>query len=310
MIKTLTLNPAVDKTIIIENFKIDDLNRIKEVFKDAGGKGINVSKMVNNLEQDTSATGFLGGYTGEFIREEMDQMGIKHNFVEVDNETRTNIKMVDSKNGTFTDINEKGALVSKAKVKELKEDIFYNLKENDILTLSGSIPQGVNESIYAEIIYAAKEKNIKTILDADGKLFAKGVKAGPTLVKPNNHELSMYFNKELESLEEMIEVSQSFFDYGIEMVMLSLGEKGAVFLNKDKRIKVKPLNLDIKSTVGAGDAMVGGLAIGMKEQMTVEKMVKLAAAASSASLVEDGTVMGKKENVYKFQEKIEVSYIE
>lgn len=310
MIKTLTLNPAVDKTIIVEDFKINYLNRVKETFKDAGGKGINVSKMVNNLDGKTSATGFLGGYTGKFIKEEMDKMGIKHSFVEVDNETRTNIKMVDRKNNTFTDINEKGSFISNTKIQELKETIFSDLKENDILTLSGSIPQGVDVSIYAEIIKTAKGKNIKTILDADGKLFEKGVKAGPTLIKPNKHELSMYFNKELESLEEMIKVSQSFFDYGIEMIMLSLGEKGAVFLNKDKIIKVKPLKVDIKSTVGAGDAMVAGLAIGMEEQMSVEKKVKLAAAASSASLIEDGTEMGKKEKVYRFQDKIEISYIE
>lgn len=310
MIKTLTLNPAVDKTIIVENFKIDNLNRVKETYKDAGGKGINVSKMVNNLNCQTSATGFLGGYTGKYIKKEMDKMGIDHDFIEVKKETRTNIKMVDRSKNTFTDINENGAFVSEEKVKQLKESIFCNLKRDDILTLSGSIPKGVNDTIYAEIIEIAKEKKIKTILDADGTLFAEGVKAGPTLIKPNDHELSMYFSKDFKNLSEMIEAAQSFFDYGIEMIMLSLGEKGAIFLNKDKKIKIAPLQLDVKSTVGAGDAMVAGLAIGMEKKMPVVEMVTLAAAASSASLVNSGTEMGKREDVNRFQKKIEISYID
>ncbi|HMA60526.1 MAG TPA: 1-phosphofructokinase [Halanaerobiales bacterium] len=309
MIKTLTLNPAVDKTIIVEDFKIDNLNRVKEVYKDAGGKGINVSKMINNLNGKTTATGFLGGYTGKYIKEELDKMNIEHDFIEVEKETRTNIKMVDRSKKTFTDINENGALVSKEKIQRLKSSIFSNLKEDDILTLSGSVPKGLNDTIYAEIIEMAKEKKIETILDADGNLFAEGVKAGPTLIKPNDHELSMYFNKDFKNLDEMIKAAQRFFDTGIEMVMLSLGEKGAVFLNKEKKIKINPLQITVKSTVGAGDAMVAGLALGMEKKLSAEEMVSLAAAASSASLVNNGTEMGKKEEVEKFIEKIEISYI-
>ena len=309
MIKTLTLNPALDKTIIVEDFNLNNVNRIKEVFKDAGGKGINVSKMLNNLDEKTKAAGFLGGYTGQFIRSELDKMGLNHDFVEIDDETRTNIKMVDRKQNTFTDLNEQGGQVTANNLKELKQNIFADLKPNDILTLSGSIPPGVSNNIYAELIKTAKSKDIKTILDAEGELFKKGVEAGPTIIKPNDHELSLYYNQVFTSLNEMIKAAQNFFDFDIEMVMLSLGEKGAIFLNRENTIKIEPLSIDVKSTVGAGDAMVAGLALGLAKNLPVAEMVKLAAAASSASLINNGTQMGKQEEVEHFKQEIELKYL-
>ena len=309
MIKTLTLNPALDKTIIVKDFKLNNVNRIKEVFKDAGGKGINVSKMLHNLDEKTKAAGFLGGYAGQFIRSELDKMGLNHNFVEIDDETRTNIKMVDKKQNTFTDLNEQGGRITSDNINELKQNIFADLKADDILTLSGSIPPGVNNNIYGELIETAKRKNIKTILDAEGELFKKGVESGPTIIKPNDHELSLYFKQVFTNLNEMIKAAQNFFEFDIEMVMLSLGKKGAIFLNKENTIKIEPLKIDVKSTVGAGDAMVAGLALGLVQNLPVEEMIKLAAAASSASLINNGTQMGKQEEVEHFKQEIELKYL-
>ncbi len=310
MIKSITLNPAVDKTIIVKDFKINSLNRVEKTFKDAGGKGVNVAKMINNLDGNIIATGFLGGCNGKFIKKEMDEMGIDHDFIKIKKETRTNIKMVDQINKTFADINEEGPFVAKKEILKLKEGIFSNLNPGDILTLSGSIPKGVNKNIYAELIQKASEKKIKTILDAEGEIFKKGIKKEPTLIKPNEHEMEKYFNTEFENLEEMITAAKTFLNEGIEMVMVSLGEQGALFLNSRKKIKINPLNLDIKSTVGAGDAMVAGLAFGLEKKMSVEEMIKLAAAASSATLVKSGTEMGKIEDVKKIIKKIEISYID
>lgn len=182
MIKTLTLNPALDKTIIVESFRLNQLNRIKKVHKDAGGKGINVSKMV------------------------------------------------DSVNNTFTDLNEVGAHISEANIEELKDSLFADLKANDILVLTGSVPAGVEKDIYFKLIKAARKRGVKTILDADGPLFREGIKAAPTLIKPNEHELSLHFKEEFKDLKTMIRKAESLLDTGIEMIMFSLGKEGAVFI--------------------------------------------------------------------------------
>lgn len=306
MIKTLTLNPALDKTIIVESFSLDELNRVKKVHKDAGGKGINVSKMLKNLGKESTASGFLGGSSGDFIRRELKKMEIKSDFVEAAGETRTNTKMVDQVNKTFTDINESGASVPAEKLQELKDRLFADLAENDILVLAGSIPAGLDKNIYAELIESANEKNIKTILDADGELFREAVKAGPTLIKPNEHELSLHFKKEFKDFKSMIRAAEKLLTEGVEMIMLSLGKEGAVFITEEQKYFIEALKLDVKSTVGAGDAMVAGLAYSLDNGLEVEDMLKTAAACSSATLIRDGTEMGKKEDVESLKEKIRI----
>ncbi|RQD75889.1 MAG: 1-phosphofructokinase [Halanaerobium sp. MSAO_Bac5] len=309
MIKTLTLNPALDKTIILEDFKLDSLNRIKKVFRDAGGKGINVSKMINNLGGITTASGFLGGDAGSFIKKELEKANIKHHFIEVEGETRTNLKMVDKSQNTFTDINEKGVYISNNKIIELKNELFSDLKKGDVLVLSGSVPDGVKNNIYQEIIEIAHQQEIKTILDADGVLFENALKASPNLIKPNEHELALYYGRDFNNEQDMIEAAKGFFRYGVEIIMLSLGEQGAVFLTEGEEIKIEALKLDVKSTVGAGDAMVAGLAIGLDNNFATSEMITLAAACSSASLINNGTEMGKKEDVDNLKEKIRYYYI-
>lgn len=309
MIKTLTLNPALDKTIIVENFQLNQLNRIKKVQKDAGGKGINVSKMLKKLGQQSTAAGFLGGAAGDYIQTEVEKLKIKTDFVKTGAETRTNTKMVDPINNTFTDLNETGAQLTEANIKDLKERLFSDLKRDDILVLAGSVPTGLENDIYFKLIQTAKEKGIKTILDADGPLFREGIKAGPTLIKPNEHELEIHFEEEIKDFPTMVKKAESLLESGIKMIMLSLGEKGAVFITAAKKYKIVPLKLDVKSTVGAGDAMVAGLAYGLENNFHLEEMLKTAAACSSATLIREGTEMGKKDDVERLKKEIRLSEI-
>lgn len=309
MIKTLTLNPALDKTIIVESFKLNQLNRIKKVHKDAGGKGINVSKMLKNLSQQSTAAGFLGGAAGDYIKAEVEKSKIKTEFVQTDEETRTNTKMVDPINNTFTDLNESGAKITEANIKKLKEKLFSDLKTDDILVLAGSVPDGVGNDIYFKLIKAAAEKGIKTILDADGPLFREGIKAAPTLIKPNEHELELHFKEEFKDLRTMIKKAVSLFDNGIEMIMISLGKEGAVFITAAEKYKIEPLKMDVKSTVGAGDAMVAGLAFGLENNFDLKEMLKTAAACSSATLIREGTEMGRRKDVEGFKKEIKVKRI-
>lgn len=306
MIKTLTLNPALDKTIIVENFKLNQLNRIKKVYKDAGGKGINVSKMLKKLGKESTAVGFLGGASGEFIKNELKKMEINSDFVETAEATRTNTKMVDQINNSFTDINEAGGLISQEKLEELEGKLFSDLKAGDILVLAGSIPAGLKDNIYAELIELAKSKDVKTILDADGELFRQGIKAGPTLIKPNEHELELYFEKEFKNQKDMILAAEKLLKEGIEMIMLSLGKEGAVFISQTEKYFIEPLKLDVKSTVGAGDAMVAGLAYALENELELKEMLKTAAACSSATLIREGTEMGSREDVERLKNEIKV----
>ncbi|MTI60378.1 MAG: 1-phosphofructokinase [Firmicutes bacterium] len=309
MIKTVTLNPALDKTIILDEFRIGKVNRIKKVFRDAGGKGINVSKMIRNLGGQSIATGVLAGETGSFIKKELERMKINYDFIDSIGETRTNIKLIDLSTDTFTDINESGALLPPEKLLELKGLIFKDMGDGDLLVLAGSVPAGVSHHIYADWINKAKEIGAKTILDADGSLFKNGVKAGPTLIKPNNHELSAYFAKDMTDRGEIIDFAVELFEYGVEKIMISLGSAGAIFLAGDKKIRIEPLSLDIKSTVGAGDAMVGALSLGIANELSLEEMAILSAAASSASLLNDGTEMGSKEQIMKLKSQIKYYYL-
>lgn len=309
MIKTLTLNPALDKTIIVESFQLNQLNRIKEVHKDAGGKGINVSKMLIKLGQSSTAAGFLGGAAGDYIKAEVDKLGIKTDFVKTAEETRTNTKMVDPVNNTFTDLNESGAQITKANINDLKKEIFSDLKKGDILVLAGSVPAGVGDDIYFKLIKSAAAKGIKTILDADGPLFREGIKAAPTLIKPNEHELGLHFKEEFKDLKTMIRKAESLLETGIEMIMLSLGEEGAVFITAADKYKIEPLKLDVKSTVGAGDAMVAGLAYGLENKLDLVEILKTAAACSSATLIREGTEMGSKDDVESLKKDIKLARI-
>ncbi len=306
MIKTLTLNPALDKTIIVEKFRINHLNRIKKVHKDAGGKGINVSKMLKNLGEQSTAAGFLGGAAGDYIKSEVEKFGIKTEFVQTAEETRTNTKMVDPINNSFTDLNEAGAHISPANIEELKDKLFADLKEGDILVLAGSIPAGVENDIYSKLIKSAKKRGVKTILDADGPLFREGIKAAPTLIKPNEYELGLYFKEKFKDLKTMIRKAADLLDTGIEMIMLSLGKEGAVFITAAEKYKIEALKLDVKSTVGAGDAMVAGLAYGLENKLGLEEMLKTAAACSSATLIRNGTEMGSREDIERLKKEIKL----
>ncbi|SHJ79457.1 fructose-1-phosphate kinase [Geosporobacter subterraneus DSM 17957] len=309
MVITVTLNPAMDKTIVLDTLKEGSVNRVCQERVDAGGKGINVSKMIRNLQGETLATGFLGGHTGAQIRSQLDQMGIKHEFVEVEGNTRTNIKIVDKEKCLYTDINEPGAPVSAKALKELEDSVFGPMTENDVIVFSGSTPQNVEKSIYGKWIAIAKSKGIKAILDADGEALREGIKAGPYMIKPNIHELEMYMERKIETTEQIIEAAQSLLKTGIEIIAVSMGEEGSVFVTRDKAFVAEALKIDVKSTVGAGDSMVGALAYAVSKKMTLEEGIKLAVAAAAATISNEGTKMGTLEQVEYLKEQVNIKTV-
>ena len=311
MIKTVTLNPAVDKTVVIENFNVGEVNRISSVRLDPGGKGINVSKTIKALGGSSIATGFLAGRNGEYIKDTLNRMEVCGDFLFVKGETRTNLKVVDPISGTNTDINEPGLIqVTEEDLISLEKKIFSDMKEGDILILSGSIPSNVSSDTYREWTYRAGKAGIRVLLDADAENFKEGIKAKPYLIKPNLDELSRFFNKSLSGIPEIIDAGRKFLDLGINTVVISLGADGAVFLQEEKTIYTKGIQVDVKSTVGAGDAMVAAFAFALSGGAPFEKAAALSVAAATANVASEGTQPPDKNVVLQYEKNVILEYLD
>lgn len=309
MIYTVTLNPAIDQTIVIDNFSINQVNRTVEVREDIGGKGINVSKMIRNLQGESIAMGILGGNKGVFIEEQLKKMGIPTSFIKTDSNTRTNIKIVDKIKNTFTDINESGAPVPRRTIRALEEQLFHTLTDDDLMILAGSVPSNVEKDIYAKWIRLGKQKKIKTLLDAEGDLLKAGVQEGPYLIKPNIHELEGLFGQRINSVRECMELSKQLFNYGIEIIVVSMGEEGCLLMTRDRALRAKGLKVAVKSTVGAGDSMVAALAHVLGSGGSLEEALILGVAASSASIQHEGTIMGSWKEVQQLGQRVQLEYV-
>lgn len=311
MIITVTLNPAVDKTVEINNLHIDTVNRVSSVRLDAGGKGINVSKIIVSLEGKSKALGFLGGRAGTFIKNYLDEVHIENDFVTVKGETRTNLKIVDPVERTNTDINEMGPEITPRDIEQLEKRMMQSMSAETIIVFSGSVPPNIEPDIYQKWIRQVKEKGAKTILDADGDMMRLGIEAGPYLIKPNIHELERLVGREIKNINEVL-TSVRFLmgEHGIEVVVVSMGEKGALFLNKQVTILAQGIKVDVKSTVGAGDSMVAALAYALDKGYTFEKAVTLAVAAGTANVMTYGTEPSSLELIQELENKVQWEYLQ
>lgn len=314
MIYTITLNPAIDKAVVVENFRTDEVNRVVKVQQDPGGKGINVSNMINKLHGHSIAVMVAGGHNGEMLEDMLGKMGIQYKSIPCEGETRINVKVFDPIRKTFTDINEPGPSIGEVELTAIHTFLEENLKENDLVTLSGSIPKGVPTDIYAQWIELANSKGAKVILDASGEALNKGIDAKPFMIKPNQEELEAYFDATLKSDEDVANCGKLLTEKGIEYVVVSQGGHGCLLISDNQVGKISPLKLTVKSTVGAGDSMVAAIARGSEdvfesnETPDFEKMLDIVAygaASSSASIEQEGTIMGNLERVNALYELIE-----
>lgn len=305
MIYTVTLNPALDKTVEIPSLTVDAVNRITSMRTDPGGKGINVSKVIQKLGGASVAAGILGGDTGRAILSALTEMGLTTLFHFVEGETRTNMKIIDPDNHTNTDINEPGVTVSEEILEKLLEELLAKVTKEDIVVISGSMPKGSPKDTYYTWTKAFREKGVKVILDADGDLLKAGLKASPYLIKPNNHELGALTGRALETPEEIAETAAELMkEYGIGKVVVSMGGDGAVYVTKDKTIYAEGLKVPVGSTVGAGDSVVAALAVSEEEGKTLEETVRLSTAVGAANVMCSGTQAAEYEVVETLLPKV------
>lgn len=309
MIVTVTMNPAIDKTVEIDKLLPGGLNRIKKAEYDAGGKGINVSKTIRELGGESIAIGFLGGSAGKTIESVLNEKKIKHDFIWVDGETRTNTKVFEE-NGAVTELNEPGPQISEGQIGQLIEKVSGYAGEETLFILSGSVPGGVDKQIYARLIRLMHEKGSEVLLDADGELFKNALSERPDIIKPNRTELAEFTGCDYRaSREELLKQAGSLKEKGIKTVAVSMGKDGAVFVRGEYEVSCPALNVKAHSTVGAGDAMVAALAYAWSKKMEAEETVRLCMAASAGAVTTIGTKPPSRELVKELMTKVIIEKI-
>lgn len=309
VIRTICLNPAVDRTVGIEGFALDAVNRVGDSRLDAGGKGINVSKAVLALGGRSVAYGFLAGAAGDFIRSRLDAWGIPARFVRVEGETRTNLKVVDPVNHTHTDINEPGPSVGDDDLERMEELLFADAVRGDVFVFSGSLPRGADPGTYASWIRRARSLGALALLDADGEALRLGVAAGPDLAKPNRKELESFLGVRLDDPGAAVRAVRSLVDGGVSRVALSLGADGAIFADAHRVLRAPGLPIRARSTVGAGDSMLAAIAMGLEEGRSLEDLVAPAVAAGTAAAATEGSQAPGAEAVAAFLPLVRIETI-
>lgn len=301
MIYTLTLNPALDYDMYLDtDLKTDFLNQANKVVFRAGGKGINVSKVLKNLEVDSLALGFVGGFVGDFIIEDLKNSSIQSDFLKLDGISRINVKV--NGNDIETELTGISPEISEEKIKQLIQNLSV-LKENDILILSGSIPSSLSKNIYKQISESINP-NVEVVLDTRGNLLNENLHNN-LLIKPNINELREMFNEKIETKEEMIEKCKYFLNKGVKNIILSRGSKGALLVNKEIVLEASVPKGNLINSIGAGDSMVAGFVAALSKNLPIEEAFKLSVASGSATAYSYG--LAKKELIDKLYKEIIVT---
>lgn len=280
MIYTVTLNPAIDYVIKVDNFETGVVNRTKQENMFFGGKGINVSNVLKTLGVDSVALGFIAGFTGKAIKEGLEVKGLKTDFVEVDGLSRINVKM---KSDLETEINGMGPQIGIDQVNQLLKKLD-GLKDGDILILSGSISGNMIDDMYEKIMMYVNTKDVLVVVDATNNLLMNCLKHKPFLIKPNNHELAEIFNVEIKNKEDVVEYAKKLQAMGAKNVLVSMAGDGAVLVDQNHQVHLTPAPQgQVKNSVGAGDSMVAGFIAGYLQTNDFSKALKQAIATGSAT---------------------------
>ena len=306
-IYTVTLNPALDKTVRVPNFAVDRVNRITWLRQDAGGKGINVSKVIAKLGGESTAIAVLAGQTGQWIANALCENNIEVQAITVPGETRTNLKVVDTEGGTNTDINEPGPEVTDSVLEQALVDVISKTSAGDIVVLSGSLPRGASVDTYGRWTSALRNAGLKVYLDADGAALSAGLEQKPYFTKPNDHELSAMLGRKLVDLDAIAAAASEIVAGGIDTVCVSMGSNGAVYATANEVWYAGPVKVKVGSTVGAGDSVVAAFAFADARGLSAEDTLRLAMATGAANVMESGTQAAERSVVDSLIEKVQLA---
>lgn len=305
MITTVTLNPAIDKTCVATRMLPGQVNRMESVKNIAGGKGINVTKVLLQYGYLVRAMGFLGGYTGDFIKESVKALGAECRFTYVSGDTRCNTNIL-SEDGYVTEVLEPGPTINKEELEKLLVDYDRTLIDSEFIILSGSVSAGVPDTIYEDLILRAKKAGRKVLLDTSGAYLKNGVRAIPYMVKPNVKELEILMGRKLKDREAVMHAALTLAETGIEHVLVSMGEKGLLYVCGQEIFFAGAPKIKAVNTVGCGDSVVASFAISMRRGEEKEKLLRRATAISAANATTLESAVIPRETMEELYNKIEI----
>lgn len=306
-IVTVTLNPAIDRTLHLPSFTLGQVNRVASERTDPGGKGINVAKVIKALAHPVVVTGLLGNENKGLFHDYFAQEDIQDQFIATAGKNRVNIKIVDTSSDVVSELNFPGFTPMTADLKNLETTLGQLGRKYKWFVLSGSLPPNVPTDSYARFINMLHEYDCKVILDTSGPALAAGISARPFAVKPNLPELSQLMNSPMETDDEILKAIKELLGQGISQVAISLGGEGALVADSQQILRATALNVPVSSTVGAGDAFVAGFSVGQARDLSLGDSIRLASAAAGAAVALPGTQAGSLEEVTKLIHNVKIS---
>lgn len=312
MIATVTMNPSLDLNIEVDELKIDDVVRMHSSKLDPGGKGINVSRVVNVLGGPTVAYGFIAGREGGQLSLFLAEEGILNSFIAVQGRTRINVIITETKKGTQTRINAEGPRVEVEDLDRLRERITRlggGICAVSFMVFAGSLPPGLPKTTYRDLIEEIQELGIKAVLDTDGEPLKQGVKAKPFMIKPNTYELQRLVERKVETESDVIEAALELVDMGIELVAVTRGGKSAFLVSKEFIYKGIPPRIRPVSAVGSGDAFLGAFLLALYRGLGFPEAFKWGMAAGAATALVPGTGLMKKDDFERLLPEVEITKV-
>lgn len=287
MITTVCMNPAFDKTVTVDALTPGQVNRIRHSRTDAGGKGINVAVVAKRLGLDAQVIGCAGVDGSGMLRKAMNREGVLHAFLTVEGAVRVNTKIVPTDGSAITELNEPGPTLSTEEIDQFFDLAIEKTAGSDYVVLTGSLPPGCPAHTYRELISVLR--GVPCILDVSGEALLRGAEAKPFLIKPNHHELAATLGVTFKTLDDVRRGAQVFVDKGVRHVIVSLGADGAVYVGEEGTLYAPSIPVQVRSTVGAGDALIGGLLHGLVNHGSMREALRCAVAAGTASVMTEGT---------------------
>lgn len=291
MIYTVTLNPTLDITYVVEEVSFREPLRALEVHESPGGKGVNVSLALKALGVDSVAIGLVGGFTGREVRYLLERRGLDLRLIEIGNETRTNVVVLGRGDGRELVIRAAGPEVSGEEEKGVLELILDVARPPGFLVLSGSLPPGMGDGTYASLVTEGRRRGLKAVLDSDGEPMRRGIAAGPYLIKPNREELERLAGRPLAGVDEVASFARRLLSRGIEVVAVSLGREGALMVAGEGSWLGRVPVVEREDTVGAGDSMVAGLLAGLSGSLPLEEAFRMGLAAGASAVSNPGPAL-------------------
>ncbi len=311
MIVCVTLNPSVDRTMFVQGLKPNDTNRVLRTETDAGGKGINAARIIAEFAVETAATGFLGGAAGKMVVHVLESENVRHEFVEISGDTRTNILIEDGSGRPPTTFNEPGPQPSPREIELLRKKLMEWAKSAGCVLFGGSIPPGLSTQTVAEFSKLIQQANpaVKIVVDADGEVLKNAISEKPYMVKPNGDEAARLLNERVEDRDGALAAAEKIHNMQIAIALVSMGALGCAMCCDHGRYWAAAPIIEPKSTVGSGDSLLGAMIACLSKGMDAADALRWGVAAGAATAESDGASIGRKSEINRLFEKVKVEKV-